>query len=153
MKWSHLIIGLFVSGCAYNAPIQPQLVNNKATLSLPYDQVWKATLQQLIEGGHQIKTSSREDGYISTEKALIRLAPDQADCGNILGIPYLKDDRTITHVSYGIALKSRSAQTTDITVATSIDAEFNATSNSGTKHLSCFSTGFLEKGLIDKIGK
>ena len=138
-------------GCAYNAPVKPTALDNTTTLSVPPDVVWQRTLRVLAAQGAMVKTSDKAQGIITTDKATVRLDETQADCGNIWGIPYLKDSRTLTDVAYSVYLRGDGTRTS-ITVNTKIEGRFKATATQqATTELSCFSLGAVERDLITRI--
>jgi uncharacterized lipoprotein len=143
-------LGLILAGCAYNAPVAPATLNNSAVLALPVDAAWARTLQALSANGALVRTADRSQGLISTDKHAVRLTEQDADCGNIWGIPYLKDTRTTTDVAYAVYLQGDGAATR-ITVNTRIDGTFNAMASERSKQLSCTSLGALEAALIERI--
>lgn len=145
-----LIVSLSV-GCASNAPVKPSALENTTTLSRPLDVVWQRTMRVLAAQGAMVKTADKTQVLITTDKVTVRLNETQADCGNIGGIPYLKDSRTLTEVAYSVYLRD-DGNRTSITVNTKIEGRFKATATQqATTELSCFSLGTLERELIAKI--
>ena len=145
-----IVVGLAV-GCTYNAPVKPAALENSATLSVPLDVAWQRTMRVLAAQGAMVKTADKAQGVITTDKATVWLNETQADCGNIWGIPYLKDSRTMTEVAYSVYLQGDGYRTS-VTVNTKIEGRFKATANQqATTELSCFSLGTLERDLIEKI--
>lgn len=147
-----VVIGLV--GCAYNPPIynagNPTENNKKTILDISYNDAWKKSLQVLATSGYNIKTTNKQDGIIATDKKLVRLDESQVDCGNIWGLPYAKDTRTATSASISLLLQAK-GEKTSLTVNSQIEGLFNATAVSTSKQLSCYSLGYLEKDVIDKI--
>jgi uncharacterized lipoprotein len=112
---------------------------------------WQRTVRVLATQGAMVKTADKAQGLITTDKATVRLNETQADCGNILGIPYLKDSRTLTEVAYAVYLRG-DGNRTSITVNTKVEGRFKSTATQqATTELSCFSLGALERDLIGKI--
>lgn len=147
----YLVVGLILmSGCTYNAPVAPAQVDNRTTVAILYESAFNKALAVLSADGYGIKSADRTNGIITTEKKLVRLDETQGDCGNIWGIPYLKDTRTTTHVAYSLFIQPRGSETS-ITVNTTIDGIFNAMAGEQTKQLSCYSSGHLEQSLIQKM--
>lgn len=141
---------LMLIGCAYNAPVRPAAINNAAVLAMPIDTAWSRTLQVLAGEGALVKTADRSQGLIATDKHAVQLTEQDADCGNIWGISYLKDSRTTAEVAYAVYLQSN-GQGTSVTVNTTISALFNASSMDPGKRLTCYSSGTLERKLLETI--
>ncbi|GBE37481.1 hypothetical protein BMS3Bbin08_00071 [bacterium BMS3Bbin08] len=147
MKKSIIFLMVFMVGCAYNPPIynRPEQSNlkNKAVLDIPFEQAWQKTINTLFSQGYLIKVADKNNGIITTERKSVKLNETQADCGNIWGLAYTKDERT-THVQ-------KAENNTIITVNTNIEGLFNAIASGDTKQLSCYSLGYLEQDLINNI--
>ena len=147
MKKSIILLMVFMVGCAYNPPIynRPEQSNlkNKAVLDIPFEQAWQKTINTLFSQGYLIKVADKNNGIITTERKSVKLNETQADCGNIWGLAYTKDERT-THVQ-------KAENNTIITVNTNIEGLFNAIASGDTKQLSCYSLGYLEQDLINNI--
>jgi hypothetical protein len=146
-----LAISVLCFGCAYNAPVKPSVLENTAGLSVSPDVAWQRAMRVLAAQGAMVKIADKAQGIITTDKATVRLNEVQADCGNIWGIPYLKDSRTMTEVAYSVYLLG-DGNRTSVTVNTKIEGRFKATATQqATTELSCFSLGILERDLITKI--
>ena len=149
-----IIVIIFMGGCAYNPPVQNTMeqspIDKKREVNLAYDQAFKNTINALYDLGYSVKVSDKDNGIITTEKKHVSLNEDQADCGNIWGIPYLKDKRTTSHAAHSVRVRANGDKST-IQVNTEISAIFNATASGETKSLSCVSSGYLERILLDKI--
>jgi hypothetical protein len=141
---------LSIMGCAYNGPIKREKIENQRLVNAPVEQVWSNAIRTLASEGYPILTASKEAGVISTGKKLTKLTEADADCGNIWGLPYVKDDRTTTNVSQSVILVSAGSSTA-VTVNTQIEGLFNAQAGGDGKRLDCFSQGSLEKSLLQKF--
>lgn len=148
----YVVLPILLAGCAYNAPLQPASIRNYSVVAMPIETAWVRTFNALSNSGAMITSADRSQGLISTGKQTIRLTETEADCGNLWGIPYLKDSRTMTDVTYAVRLQDE-GPSTRITVNTRIEGTFNAVASEHTKRLSCFSLGALERQLIDQISQ
>lgn len=149
-----VVIGMScLAGCAYNPPIHQAVDSASAVLALPINQAWDRSLSVLVESGYTITASSKESGVISTGEKYLRLDETKADCGNIWGLPYTKDHRTQTLVSYTVRLSEHAPGQTKATITTNIKGKFVAYAGSGTTELQCRSLGYLEKDLADRVAK
>ena len=151
-----IILMIFIAGCAYNPPIynRPEQSNlkNKAVLDIPFEQAWQKTINTLFSQGYLIKVADKNNGIITTERKSVKLNETQADCGNIWGLAYTKDERTTTYVVHSIHVQKAEGNSI-ITVNTNIEGLFNAIASGDTKQLSCYSLGYLEQDLINNIQK
>lgn len=159
MKKIMALVVSFISlaGCAYNPPTynaaSPANSDNKIVLNSSPDKVFNRSLTALASDGYQIKVADKQNGIITTEKKLVRLNEEQADCGNIWGISYVKDTRTATYASYSLLL-SPAGDKTEVMVNTHIEGLFNSSAmEQSTKQLACHSSGYLEKALIERLRK
>lgn len=61
--------------------------------------------QVLVGLGAMPTFRDKELLVIKTDPVQVRLTPDQADCGRMFGIAYLKDKRTKTAATYQVVIK------------------------------------------------
>ena len=66
-----------------------------------------------------IVSSDKNAGVISTGKRQMNLSENECDCGTTMGIPYIKDKRTIKNVSIGIVMSENR-----ITIKPTIEGEY-----------------------------
>jgi hypothetical protein len=114
------------------------------------DVIWQRALRALATRGAMIETADRSSGVIATRPATTQVTEQDADCGNILGIPYLRDRRTTATVAYSLLLEQSGSGTT-VTISTQIEAIFIATSTSPSLQLLCVSLGTLDRSLISSL--
>jgi hypothetical protein len=97
---------------------------------------------------------------LKTDPVQVRLTSEQADCGKMFGIPYLKDKRTKTAVTYQVVIKPVDAGNSDVSVKVTIDGYMDVNENAPffvdktrdtNKVLTCSSKGALESQLIKLI--
>ena len=97
---------------------------------------------------------------LKTDPVQVRLTPEQADCGKMFGIPYLKDKRTKTAVTYQVVVKPVDSANSDVSVKVIIEGYMDVNENAPffvdktrdkNKVLTCTSKGWLESRLIEQI--
>ena len=97
---------------------------------------------------------------IKTDPVPVKLTPDQADCGKMFGIPYLKDKRTKTAATYQVVIKPMDATSSDVSVKVMLDGYMDV--NEGApffiektrdknKVLTCASKGWLEAQFLERL--
>lgn len=143
---------LAISACTYNPPAPersfPQAAT--ATINAPYAKVWDKALSVLA--GYPIAVANKESGVITTGAKPVRLTDAQADCGNIWGLPYVKDKRTTTSVVYSVQL-SPSGESTMVTANTTISGNFVSHAGASSLTLNCRSLGDLEAALLRRLSQ
>lgn len=91
---------------------------------------------------------------IKTDPVQVRLTPDDADCGKMFRIAYLKDKRTKTAATYQVTIRAVDESTSDVAVKVTIDGYMDVNENAPffvdkardkNKVLTCSSKGTLEK--------
>ncbi len=110
------------------------------------DEIFKAAKQALILEGYQIVNSDKDAGVISTGKKQTNLTEADTDCGTTMGLPYIKDKRTITTVSVGLVITDNK-----ITIRPAIEGEYLKGNVSAGIDLHCVSKGTIEESLYKKI--
>ena len=145
------IVILFASlaaGCAYNYE-PPDIVGTPLAGAIPgasKDAIFDAASKTLIAGGHLIGATDRTAGVISTRMRQFRLTERDVDCGTALGLPYIKDKRTITSVGFGIVVSEGR-----IEITTSLEGEYLKGHVSQSIALTCVSKGGIERRLFEQI--
>lgn len=110
------------------------------------DDVFVKAMRTLSVEGYQIQSENIEAGVISTVLKNRRISTDEADCGQTMGLDYLKDNRTKTELAINIIVdESR------LVVKANIHGEYEVGSMSGDLTLSCVSRGPIERRLADQI--
>lgn len=122
-----------------------ETVSYSKSINSPIDSVQNKIIRTLIGKGFTL--SSKSDGIIITTAKIVRLTTKEASCGSLMGLPYIKDNRTITRLSYSVTL----IDSTMVTVATNIEGVFNSHAGATTITLICTSTGSLERSLLSDI--
>ena len=148
---TYSIVGLyfivFITSCAatYQPPsIQPQ--NIVETVQASASDVFRISKQVLIMEGYQILNSDENSGTISTTSRKMKLDETQCDCGTTMGLPYIKDNRTITTVSLGLLINDNR-----ISIKATIEGEYLKGDAVQGVSMECVSTGTIERALIEKI--
>ncbi len=142
-----LTVVAIIASCAaiYKAP---QSVQQDFTrdIKASKDEIFNAAKQALILEGYQVVNADKEAGIISTGKKQTNLTEADTDCGTTMGIPYIKDKRTITTVSIGIVVT-----TNKITIRPAIEGEYLKGHVNAGIDLHCISKGTIEESLYKKI--
>lgn len=95
---------------------------------------------------------------IKTDPVPVRLTPDQADCGKMFGIPYLKDKRTKTAATYQVVVKPLGDSKSDVSVRIAIEGYMDVNEGAPffiektrdkSKALTCTSKGWLEEKFME----
>jgi hypothetical protein len=105
-----------------------------------------AAKQVLVAEGFQILKFDEASGSIVTAPTGVHLTVDQADCGKMLGIAYLRDQRASTDVQYFVDVAGGS-----ITARTAIDGLYRTGYGNPDKSLTCTSRGVLESSFLAKV--
>lgn len=131
-----------------------------ATVPVPADVAFARASTALVEIGALPTFRDKELLVVKTDPVEVRLTPDQADCGKMFGIPYLKDKRTHTAATYQIVIKPIDANSSDVTVTVKLDGYMDVTEGAPffvektrdrDKVLNCKSKGFLETQFLEKL--
>lgn len=141
---------VFIFGCSYQPPVQTAAIQNFRTIDRPVDKVWDDALGILVLQGYPIILNDKSSGVITTGKKLVKLNETQADCGAILGFPFLKDKRAVTSASYSIRITQMGSKS-EVRVNSQIEGNFISHAGATNQHLNCASLGFLETELLNKI--
>ncbi|WP_259210296.1 hypothetical protein [Stenotrophomonas sp. BIGb0135] len=124
-----------------------------AQVSLPADLAFQRASELLVEMGALPTFRDKDLLVIRTDPIQVKLAPDQADCGKMFGIPYLKDKRTKTAATYQINIRPIDSTASDVLVKVTLEGYMDV--NEGApffiektrdknKVLTCHSNGWLE---------
>lgn len=145
-----IIVGVIASltvACAATYT-QPTSVAPKTSSSVAASKsdILSAAKKVLIGEGYQITNSDDSAGIVSTALRNLRVTPEQADCGNTMGLDYLKDNRTATRVGFGVI-----AEEGKITVKSTIEGEYKPGAVDQNIPLTCVSRGQLENEILSKI--
>jgi hypothetical protein len=100
----YIIPLLFTCAATYQPPtisVPPTKYNAVGKLK---DDIFTASLTTLAEEGYTITLADRQSGVISTDKKRVILTELDCDCGTTMGLPYIKDKRTITSVSINLTV-------------------------------------------------
>lgn len=130
-------------------------------VAMPAEDAFQKASMLLVDLGAMPTFRDRELLVIKTDPAPVELTPDQADCGKMFGIPYLKDKRTKTAATYQVVIKPIDATTSDVSVKVAIDGYmdvmeggpfFVEKTRDKDKVLTCSSKGWLEAQFLEKLG-
>lgn len=132
-------------------------------INTPANEAYEKALNYVLDAGGIPTTNNKELFLFKTDPMPTTLTTDEADCGSVFGIPYLKDKRTKTAITYQIRVKKVDENTSDINIIIAIDGymdkydtktAFFVTDRSDARTLlTCKSKGVLEKRLIESINK
>lgn len=144
-----VIAAVALYGCAssYQAPAvaQPKAVFQVEKSRAELMQLVK---RSLVSAGYQITSADDSSGIIQTALKDRRLTPEDADCGKVMGLDYLKDKRTTTRVGFGVIVDDGRLE-----VRANIQGEYKVGSTTNDITLACISRGGLEKEVFDLISK
>jgi len=136
------------------------LTAGAASVPLPADAAFQKASELLVSMDAMPTFRDKELLIIKTDPVQVKLTPDQADCGKMFGIPYLKDKRTKTAATYQVVIKPIDGASSDVTVKVSLDGYMDV--NEGApffiektrdknKALTCSSKGWLESQFIERL--
>ena len=143
-----VVFAVTVLGCAttYKPPIlsPTEFVGN---VQGSREGLLKVTKQVLAMEGFQIQNSDDGSGTISTSFRQKRLNEQYCDCGTTLGLPYIKDKKTVTSVALGIVVDENK-----IIIKANIAGEYLKNVDAVQSiAFDCVSTGLLEKEIFEKV--
>lgn len=142
------LIAILMLGCAatYKPPVLTP-TEYTGTISASKERLFNLTKQVLAMEGYQIQNSDEKSGTITTSFRQKKLNEAHCDCGTTMGLPYIKDNRTVTNVALGIIVEdNKLIIKANITgeYLKSVDAVQSIT-------FDCASTGLIEKEMFEKI--
>lgn len=141
---------LLLGACAYNPPA-PQVPDAYArTVADAPAVAWQKAAAALTARGYALIFADKSLGALSTVKRVVAVTPAQVDCGNIWGLPYVADKRTVVSVALSVHVAPDGGGSR-ITVASDIDGNFVAMAGAAATHLSCRSLGALERDIISAL--
>ena len=129
-------------------------------VALPADAAFQKASSVLVGLDAMPTFRDKELLVIKTDPVPVKLMPDQADCGKMFGIPYLKDKRTKTAATYQVVIKPIDAVSSDVAVKITLDGYMDVNEGSPffiektrdkNKVLTCSSKGWLESQFIDAL--
>lgn len=100
----------------------------------------------LTSEGFEIVEDDDAGGELATAPLGVHLTVDQADCGKMLGISYLRDKRASTDVQYFVTVRDGA-----VTVRTAIDGLYRTGYGNADKPLTCTSRGVIEAAFLAKV--
>lgn len=100
----------------------------------------------LVANGFQVSDADPEAGTLTTVMRDYRIGHQDADCGTTMGINYLLDNRTTTHLGFNIL-----ASDNRLDVIANIQAEYKPGDVVQNITLSCVSKGSLDHWMMGKI--
>lgn len=135
-------------------------VSSAVEVAMSGDDAFKKASMVLVGLGAMPTFRDKELLVIKTDPMQVTLTPEEADCGKMFGIPYLKDKRTKTAATYQIVVKPTGEATSDVTVKVTLDGYMDV--NEGApffiektkdknKALTCNSKGALEAKFIELL--
>jgi len=147
MKIPALFTLIIISGCAVTyAPPVSLSASSTQRFALPRAVIFNAAKRALVVDGYQITNADENSGIISTAPRDMRVSPDIADCGTTLGLDYLKDNRTSTHVAMGVVVYNN-----EMEIKANIQGNYLPSSTDQGITLTCVSKGKLESDMTHKV--
>lgn len=131
-------------------------------VSLSADEAYQKAVKILVDIGSVPSFRDKELMLIKTDQLPMKMTTEEGDCGSMFGIPYLKDKRVKTALTYQIRIKKIEDSKSDIDVKITVDgymdvndgAPFFIEKNRETnKVLTCKSKGVFEQRFIDALKK
>lgn len=141
------IVLLSACSATYQQPLTVEPLtkaNHNKTPSL----LLNSAKKQLLLDGYQIQVIDNEAGIISTSSKTLKLSPTEADCGQTMGLDYLKDKRTKTDIAINIIISK-----SEIIIKSNIQGEYKPGAVEQNITLSCVSKGKVENDLLNKLLK
>lgn len=138
-----------LAGCAatYEPPkITPATFSAK--IDKPKGEIFAAVKRVLVLDGYRILSSDEGAGVISTARRRMRMTEADTDCGTTLGLPYIRDKRTITNIGVGVVVSARG-----LIITVNIEGEYLKGQVTQGIALKCVSKGRIEQSLGDKIAR
>jgi len=131
-------------------------------VQMPAEETFQKALVVLMDLGAVPSFKDKDLLMIKTDPLPIKITTDDADCGSMFGIPYLKDKRTKIAATYQVRIKKLDDNKSDVNVKVTLDGYMDV--NEGApffiektrdknKVLSCNSKGVLEKKFLDALIK
>jgi len=131
-------------------------------VQMPAEETFQKALVVLMDLGAVPSFKDKDLLMIKTDPLPIKITTDEADCGSMFGIPYLKDKRTKIAATYLVRIKKLDDNKSDVNVKVTLDGYMDV--NEGApffiektrdknKVLSCNSKGVLEKKFLDALIK
>lgn len=129
---------------------------------LPADDAYQKALNILVDMGAVPSFRDKELMLIKTDPLPTKMTTEEGDCGSMFGIPYLKDKRVKTALTYQVRIKKIDDKRSDVDVKITVDGYMDV--NEGApffiektretnKVLSCKSKGVFEQKFIDILKK
>lgn len=129
-------------------------------VAMPAEAAFQQASALLVELDAMPTFRDKELLVIKSDPVPVKLTPDQADCGRMFGIPYLKDKRTKTAATYRVAIRAIDGANSDVSVSVTLDGYMDV--NEGApffiektrdknKVLTCSSKGWLESQFIERL--
>ncbi|WP_138708173.1 hypothetical protein [Desulfocurvibacter africanus] len=150
MRLLPLLFFLIVStyGCAATyTPSKLEPKQHQLSVAASKQEILSSVKTILVLEGYQLSSSDNEVGILTTSPRMIPLSYNDCDCGETMGIPYIKDNRTHTFVTVGVV-----AADNLITLKTDIKGEYLKNDPVYGMEMKCVSLGTLENELLKKIG-
>lgn len=111
------------------------------------EEILKRAKQSLVLEGYQIQIIDENAGIITTSFRQKKLTENECDCGTTMGLPYIKDNRTVTNVALSVIADGK-----QLRIKASITGEYlKAVDVVQSITFDCVSTGLIEKRLFEKI--
>lgn len=130
-------------------------------VNLPAEEAYDKALDYVLEIGAMPNTTNEKLRIFKTDLLSVKLTHEECDCGKMFGIPYMKDKRMRTAVSYQVRVKKVDDNSSDVKVKVTVEGYmavndhklgfFADKSRDKGKVLDCKSTGVLEKRFIEAI--
>lgn len=131
-----------------------------AEVELPAAAAYDRALTALVDMGAIPTFRDKELLLIKTDPFPQKLTTEEADCGSMFGIPYLKDKRTKVAAIYQVRVKAIDEQRSDVSITVGLDGYMDVNEGApffvdktrdNSKVLTCTSKGALEAQLLEAI--
>lgn len=110
------------------------------------EQIYNAIITAISQEGYVVAYSDRELGIINTGMSRKELTEIDCDCGTTMGIPYIKDKRTVTDVALNFTIFDNKFE-----IRTNITGEYLPNDPVYGKKFECVSLGTIEENLYRRI--
>lgn len=131
-------------------------------IPLPAVDAYQKAVEILVDMGAVPTFRDKDLLMIKTDPNPTKLTGEECDCGSMFGIPYIKDKRVKTGVTYQVRFKKIDEKSCNMDLKITIDGYMDVNegapffiekTKNNNKTLMCKSTGFLEKKFSELLLK
>jgi len=129
-------------------------------IGLPAEQAYQKAVMKLVDMGAIPSFRDKELLLIKTDPLPKKVTTEECDCGRMFGIPYLKDKRVKTALTYQVRIKKIDENKSDVDVKITVDGYMDVNEGApffiektrdNNKVLTCKSKGILESKFIESL--